>query len=96
MDYNQMPNSFKILEKEIESIKERNRRVEFDKSWEISVSRKIIISGLTYVTVVIFFYFTHLPNPFLNAIVPSIAFILSTLSLSFFKKIWLNFHKKSN
>ena len=29
-----------------------------------------------------------LPDPWLNAIVPSIAFLLSTLTLPFFKKLW--------
>jgi hypothetical protein len=28
-------------------------------------------------------------SPFVNAIVPTLGFTLSTLSLSFFKKIWL-------
>ena len=76
--------------KEIESIKERNRRVELDKSWETSWTRKIIIAVLTYIVIVIFFYFAELPKPFINSIVPSLAFIVSTLSLSFFKKIWMS------
>ena len=34
----------KNLEKEIESIKKRNKRVELDKAWETSWTRKICIS----------------------------------------------------
>jgi len=77
------------LEKEINQIKERNRRVELDKAWETSWTRKIIISILTYVVIVIFFYFASLPKPFVNSIVPAVAFILSTLTFNLFKKIWL-------
>jgi len=77
------------LQKEIEKIKERNKRVESDKAWETSWSRKILITILTYVVIVIFFYFAGLPKPFVNSIVPTLAFGLSTLTLPIFKKIWL-------
>lgn len=78
------------LQIELGKIKERNRRVEADKAWETSWTRRIIILVLTYLVIVIFFYVAKLPKPFLNAIVPSVAFVLSTLSLSLFKKLWLN------
>jgi len=77
------------LKLEIEEIKKRNQKVEADKAWETSWTRKIIISLFTYSVIVIFFYFANLPRPFVNAIVPSIAFILSTLTISIFKKWWL-------
>jgi hypothetical protein len=79
----------KQIKNEIQQIKERNARVELDKAWETSWARKIIIAVLTYFVMVIFFYFASLPKPFINSIVPSLAFILSTLSLPFFKKIWM-------
>jgi polyferredoxin len=88
-----MVKSIKVIEEEIEKIKQRNKRVELDKAWEMSWTRKIVIAILTYIVIVIFFYFAKLPNPLVNSIVPALAFILSTLSLSIFKKIWLNFRK---
>ncbi len=77
------------LQKEINEIKNRNKKVETDKAWETSWARKIIILLLTYVVIVIFFYFSELPSPFLNAIVPALAFVLSTFTLSLFKKMWM-------
>lgn len=44
------------LEKEIEQIKERNKRVELDKKWETSWTRKICIMILTYIVVIIYSY----------------------------------------
>lgn len=76
---------------ELNKIKERNGKVELDKAWETSFSRKIIIAVLTYIVIVIFFYFAGLPKPFINSIVPSLAFILSTLSLPLFKKLWIKY-----
>jgi len=84
------------LEQEIQFIKERNRKVEVDKAWETSIFRKIIITILTYFVIVIFFIYTNLPKPFINAIVPTIGFVVSTLSLSLFKKIWLKHINKNN
>lgn len=80
------------LQKEIEAIKKRNQRVEADKAWETSLARKIIILILTYTVIVIFFFFARLPKPFVNAVVPAVAFVLSTLTVPLFKNWWLNKH----
>ena len=74
---------------EIEKIKERNKRVEADKAWETSKTRKLIITIMTYIVIVIFLWSIDAPGPWLNAIVPTLGFILSTLTLSFLKKLWL-------
>jgi len=71
------------------TIKERNRRVENDKAWETSLTRKILIAILTYIVIVIFFYFANLPKPFINAIVPTLGFFISTLSVSLVKNFWI-------
>lgn len=76
------------LEKEIQEIKKRNLRVEADKAWETSWMRKCAILVLTYIVMVIFFIVAKNERPFINAIVPVIAFALSTLSLSLVKKWW--------
>ena len=82
------------LAKEIEALKQRNQRVELDKAWEISWTRKIVVAVFTYLVVVLFFFFAELPDPFLNSIVPTLGFLVSTASLSLFKKIWIRFCKK--
>ena len=77
------------LNKEIEKIKNRNKRVELDKAWETSWTRKICICILTYVVVVIYSYIVrNYNNIFLSSIVPVIGFTLSTLSLKYVRKIW--------
>jgi len=69
------------IQKEIEQLKERNKRVEADKAWETSTARKIIIMILTYTVIVIFLYTARLPKPWINAIIPTIGFMVSTLGL---------------
>lgn len=87
--------TIKELENEIDKIKERNARVEADKAWETSWTRKIAVAGLTYITISLFFLFAGVSDPFLNSIVPAIAFILSTASIPLFKDFWLKYvHKK--
>ena len=77
------------LEKEIELIKKRNKRVELDKLWETSWTRKICIMILTYIVVIIYSYLIrHYDNIFLSSLVPVIGFTLSTLSLKFVRTIW--------
>ena len=79
------------LEKEINLIKERNQRVEAGKAWETSWTRKILVAMFTYATIALFFLFAGVLNPFVNAIVPALAFILSTASLPFLKNFWLKY-----
>lgn len=77
------------LKKEIEEIKKRNKRVELDKKWETSWTRKICIMVLTYVVVVIYTIITtKVSNVWLSSLVPVIGFTLSTLSLKMVRKIW--------
>lgn len=78
------------LQKEIEQIRVRNQRVEQDKAWETSPTRKITIALFTYFTIFLFFFTLKVERPFLGAIVPTLGFLLSTLSLPFIKKFWIN------
>ena len=84
----------KEIRKRLDAIEQRNKKVELDKAWETSWARRIIISILTYLTIVIFFFVAQLPKPFINSIVPAAAFVLSTLSLPFFKKLWIKYRAK--
>lgn len=77
------------LKKEIEEIKERNKRVELDKKWETSFTRKICIALLTYIVVICYTsLIDRINNVFLSSLVPVIGFTLSTLSLSVIRKVW--------
>ena len=79
----------KELKEEIEKIKKRNKRVEKDKEWETSLTRKLTIAVLTYLIVVLYSYFiSKFSNIFLTSLVPVIGFVLSTLSLNMVRKIW--------
>jgi polyferredoxin len=82
---------FFYVENRINAIEKRNKRVELDKAWETSWTRRIVIATLTYFVIVLFFYFAELPKPFINSIVPTAGFVLSTLSLPYFKKLWIKF-----
>ncbi len=76
------------LQKEIDAIKLRNLRVEKDKAWETSTPRKVSVAILTYLTILVFFVVIKVDNPLVNAIVPTLGFLLSTMSLPFIKKWW--------
>lgn len=77
------------LEQQIKEIQERNKRVELDKAWETGWMRRIIIFILTYGVILSFFLISKLPNPFANALVPALAFAVSTLTVDIAKRIWL-------
>ena len=79
----------KEIEKEIELIKDRNKRVEKDKAWETSTLRKVSIAILTYIVVITYSYLIkNVSNIFLSSLVPVIGFLLSTLSLKAIRNIW--------
>lgn len=77
------------IEEEIKNIQNRNRRVEIDKKWETSLTRRLCIMILTYIIIVIYSYLIRNNNNiFLSSIVPVIGYLLSTLSLKLIRKIW--------
>ena len=77
------------LNKRVINIELRNKRVECDKAWETSKTRKIIILVLTYVFAVLYLKVADTTNPYFGAMVPCVGFFLSTLSLKIVKKIWI-------
>ncbi|MDO8427974.1 MAG: hypothetical protein Q7S92_02060 [Candidatus Diapherotrites archaeon] len=87
-----MPES---LEQRVTRIEERNSKVETDKSWETSWFRRILIAVVTYILIAWLFLTLQVPNSFENALIGTIAFLISTLSLPFIKQFWIqHFYKK--
>ena len=81
------------LEKRIDDIEKRNKKVEGDKAWETSTLRKILIVVLTYIFAVLYLKIADTTNPFLGAVVPCAGFFISTQTLNIIKKKWLNRRK---
>ena len=80
----------KNYEKRVEAIEIRNKKVELDKAWETSFFRRFLIAFLTYLVIVIFMFSAKIDRPFINAIVPAIGFLLSTLTISYLKNWWIS------
>ncbi|MBP6880172.1 hypothetical protein KBC31_00905 [Candidatus Saccharibacteria bacterium] len=76
------------LNHRLHEIEQRNKRVEVDKAWETSWVRKISIAILTYLVVLAYLQFVVGIDPWFNALVPVVGYLLSTLTISFLKKIW--------
>jgi hypothetical protein len=78
------------LDERVAKLEARNQRVEADKAWETSWARRLAIMLLTYLTVVCYLRFVVHISPWINALVPVIGFMLSTLTVSRLKKYWLS------
>ena len=56
------------MEERIEAIEQRNKRVEEDKAWETSLTRRVCIAVLTYIVVIIYSYtISKVNNIFLSS-----------------------------
>jgi hypothetical protein len=86
---------FAELEKRVEKIEARNSSVELNKAWETSLTRKILIAVFTYLAIALYFKYAIKIDPWINAIVPTVGFLFSTLTLSFFKTVWSKFLYKN-
>ncbi|MFA7276636.1 MAG: hypothetical protein WC043_07535 [Pseudobdellovibrionaceae bacterium] len=73
----------------LEGILERNARVEQDKAWETSKTRRGMIAGITYVVAGLYMSSLGANLPWLNAFIPVGGYVLSTLSLPIIKNMWL-------
>lgn len=81
--------SIEALEKRVADIELRNQRVERDKAWEASGTRKVAVAITTYIVVWLYLRFVVHIDPWINAIVPTAGFLISTLTLTFIKSLWL-------
>jgi len=76
-------------EERIQALEDRNKRVELDKAWEASLVRRLTVTVLTYLVMIIFLYMIHVSKPYVSALVPTLGFFLSTLTVRWLKEKWL-------
>ena len=81
------------LEKRIEAIEKRNKKVESDKAWETCLLRKVLIIIFTYIFAVLYLTIADTTNPWFGAVVPCVGFYLSTQSINIIKKWWIKNNK---
>ena len=79
---------FNKFQTELAYLKKRNQRVETDKAWETSYTRRILLMIFTYFILSLYMLAINIPKPWLNSIVPTVGFLLSTLSLPYLKRFW--------
>lgn len=84
-----MENRIETLGKEVQTLKERNMRVEAEKAWETSYTRTFSIALITYFVALAVLYVIGVENYFLAALMPAIGFVLSTQSLPAIKRWWV-------
>lgn len=77
----------------VEDILKRNSRVELDKAWETSKTRRIIIALITYLTATTFLKLIGNEAYLVNALIPVGGYLLSTLSLPAVKTWWIRTFK---
>lgn len=74
------------IQEELEKIKLRNWRVEAEKAWENSWQRKASVASTTYLVVLIVMFILNFENIFVNALIPTCWYLLSTLWINPLKK----------
>lgn len=80
------------MDEALRLIQERNARVEADKAWETSKTRRASIALVTYLVAGLYMSALSANLPWLNALIPVGGYLLSTLSLPKIKQAWLQKH----
>jgi hypothetical protein len=84
-----------MTDETIQQILQRNVRVETDKAWERSKTRRGVIVGATYLVAGAYMSALGGPLPWLNALIPAFGYLFSTLSLPHIRDVWVKkFHEK--
>jgi hypothetical protein len=78
------------LEQKLAALDQRNRRVEADKAWETSHTRKVAIGAVTYAVSTAMLSWMGDTRFLVSALVPVAGFILSAQTLPVLKKHWTN------
>ena len=77
-----------IFEERLLAIENRNSRVSLDKAWETSWTRKASILALTYLAMCLLLGTLGDETPLEHAVVPTLGFFLSTVSLPIIRDRW--------
>ena len=80
-----MENNSEILQ----AILERNKRVEAEKAWELSFTRRAFLALLTYLTAVLLLWLIGEERFLLLSLIPTISYVFSTLTLPWIKRVWM-------
>jgi len=78
-----------IITKLYNEFNEDKKHQKFNSSW----TRVIIITTLTYIIMSNYMLFLQVKDPYYNAVIPATGFYLSTLSLSFVRKLWIQWYE---
>jgi len=78
------------FEERLAAIESRNARVTADKAWETSAVRRLSIATLTYAVVFVYLNIIHNSSLWINAFVPVMGYLLSTLALARIKASWIH------
>ena len=77
------------LEEKITQLLDRNKKVEADKAWETSITRKVFLSLLTYIFFFFLLWLIQETLVWLKAFVPVLGYVISTLTLPPLKDWWI-------
>lgn len=77
------------FESRLTHIESRNKRVELDKAWETSWTRRLLLTLFTYLALGIYMWTIDIPRPWQSSIVPAVGFMISTLTMPWFKRKWI-------
>ena len=91
----ELENKTQTLEDSLGRIIQRNKKVEENKAWETSLTRKGLLITFTYLSVGFYMQAIDVKDAWINAVIPSLGFLLSTLTLPFFKNLWLKWQKRN-
>lgn len=75
---------------EVEALKLRNIKVETDKAWETSWTRRVLVAVITYIVVAAWLAVLDVPHHMFNALVPVAGYLISMGTLPMLKKHWVN------
>ena len=76
---------------DIITLKEKNKKIEAEKAWETSNTRRGIIAVVTYIIVAIWLDMLDVKHHYLHALVPVCAYLVAMSMLPFLKNYWINF-----
>ena len=76
------------LETRLAALEARNKKVDTNKAWETSLTRRLSIMLITYATACSLLYVLLVPDWYFGALMPVCGYLLSTLSLPYIRRLW--------
>ncbi len=84
------------LKKELDTLHDDIRTLKIQQDWNTSVLKHGLVIFMNYLIMLILMYILNIESPFISALLPTLGYAITSISLNSIKKYWIIYTYSEN